>query len=212
MREASSIIYSKTFLIVFSSFLAILLSIGYVALETWPKEQFLSISTLGSNEIAGNYYPEGKSAITVGDTMKWYVNVYNHMEQTEYLSIRMKLLNSSQPSPDESSYLTNQQFPVFRLDRAVEDNSRWIEPLTWSITGINEDIDQISIKSLNVNGTNVDNLVTKTVKGKEFRIILELWRYDTEAQKFVFSQPSSIKQSNTNQMNNWNQIWFKIEN
>ena len=73
---------------------------------------------------------------------------------------------------------------------------------------MNQDIDQISIKSLSVNGVNVDNLNTKTVRGKEFRIILELWRYDTEAQNFVFSQLPSVKQSETKQMNNWNQIWF----
>ena len=195
---------------VFCSLLAVLLSIGYVASEEWPQERFLSISTLGSNETAENYYPNGESTIAVGDTMKWYMNVYNHMGQTEYLSIRMKLINSSQPTPDESSYLQDQQVPIFRLDRVVEDNSRWIEPLTWSIAGMNQDIDQISIKSLSVNGVNVDNLNTTTVRGKEFRIILELWRYDTEAQNFVFSQLPSAKQSETKQMNNWNQIWFRL--
>jgi hypothetical protein len=40
---------------------------------------------------------------------------------------------------------------------------------------------------------------------------LELWRYDTEAQNFVFTQPPSVKQSDTKQMNNWNQIWFRLE-
>ena len=211
LQEARSIIYSKTFLMVFCSLLAVLLSIGYVASEAWPQERFLSISTLGSNETAENYYPDGESTIAVGDTMKWYMNVYNHMGQTEYLSIRMKLINSSQPTPDESSYLQDQQLPIFRLDRVVEDKSRWIEPLTWSIAGMNQDIDQISIKSLSVNGVNVDNLNTTTVRGKEFRIILELWRYDTETQNFVFSQPPSVKQSDTKQMNNWNQIWFRLE-
>lgn len=211
-QEARSIIYSKRFLMVFCSLLAILLSIGYVASEAWPQERFLGISTLGSNQTAENYYPDGESTIAVGDTMKWNLNVYNHMGQTEYLSIRMKLLNSSQPTPDESSYLQDQQSPIFRLDRVVEGNSRWIEPLTWSIAGIDQDIDQISIKSLSVNGVNVDNLNTKTVRGKEFRIIFELWRYDTAAQKFVFSQPPSGNQSDAKQMSNWNQIWFSPEN
>jgi uncharacterized membrane protein len=212
LQEARSIIYSKRFLMVFCSLLAILLSIGYVASEAWPQERFLSISTLGSNETAENYYPDGESTIAVGDTMKWNLNVYNHMGQTEYLSIRMKLVNSSQPTPDESSYHQDQQSPIFRLDRVVEGNSRWIEPLTWSIAGIAQDIDQISIKSLSVNGVNIDNLNTKTVRGKEFRIIFELWRYDTAAQKFVFSQPSTGKQFDPNQMSNWNQIWFRPEN
>lgn len=212
LQEARSIIYSKTFPMIFCSLLAILLSIGYVASEAWPQDRFLSLSTLGSNKTAENYYPDGESTIAVGETMKWNLNVYNHMGQTEYLSIRMKLVNSSQPTPDESSYLQDQQVQIFRLDRVVEDNSRWNEPLTWSIAGINQDIDQISIKSLSVNGVNVDNLNTQTVRGKEFRIILELWRYDTEAQKFVFSQPPSVKQSDTKQTTNWNQIWFRLEN
>ena len=100
MSQSSHVLASRAFLLFFASLLMISISIAYVASEPRPQERFLSISTLGSNMILKDYYPTGSSTIDVDDNVNWYLNVYNRMGEVEYLSVRIKLLNATQATPE----------------------------------------------------------------------------------------------------------------
>ncbi len=197
---------SKAFLFLFASFLAISLSVAYVASESIPHERFLSISTLDSDMRTEKYYPEGSYAIKTGDNIDWYVRVYNNMGDPEYLSVRMKLLTSTDASPDDTSHKPSPEKHVFETRRLLMNNATWVIPLNWKITHVDSEDDYTVIKGLEVNDFQIEDLDFRNMNGGDFRIVLELWRYDTEAGDFVFAWTSGPDKRMA-----WNQIWFNVK-
>jgi uncharacterized membrane protein len=207
MRLISSVrqvLASRTFLLLFSSLLIIYLSIAYVASEPRPQERFLSISTLGSNMMAGHYYPSNSSLIDTGFDVSWYLNVYNRMGNPEYLSIRVKLINSTQTAPDDNLHLPSPENHIIELRHMLANDSTWVTPLSWTITEIDKKQDYVVIKGLKINDLEFDDLHIASSDG-DFRLIFELWRYDTETNDFSFTWSSGLDERST-----WNQIWFSV--
>jgi len=197
---------SPVFVVVFLSFLVLTFSIAYLSLEKKASENFLGLTVLGSNMMAENYYPGGNSTIVVGETVKWYINAQNHLGSPEYLSLRLKLLNSSQflPLDNFSRSTPSPVSHIFELNRMVPNNSTWIIPMNWTVT--NADENHTTIESLNVNDIQINGVNTRSVTGKDFMIVLELWRYDTRDKDFTFIWPSQTGERVT-----WVQIWFSLK-
>ena len=205
ISETRKVLTSKAFLGLFVSLLVISLSIVYVASEPRPKERFLSISTLGSNMMVEDYYPDGKSIIDRGDSVNWYLNVYNRMGDVKYVSVRIKLLNSTHVTPDDSSHIPSPVNTIIETKKTLTNNSTWTIPLHWSITEIDKVQDYNVIKSLEINGIDIDDINVKDSSGT-FRMIVELWRYDTEKGTFSFAWSSALDDRSA-----WNQIWFSVK-
>jgi uncharacterized membrane protein len=204
--QLQKLLLSPLFIVVFLSFLILTLSIAYLSLENKTSHEFLGLTVLGNNMMAENYYPEGNSTVVVGETVKWYINVENHLGSPEFLSLRLKLLNSSQFLPlDNSSRSTPSPTPhIFEITRMMSDNSTWIIPINWTITDIDEN--HTTIRSLNVNGIQINGVNTKSVTGKDFMVVFELWRYDTNLKDFIFTWPSETGERVT-----WVQLWFSLK-
>jgi len=206
ISQVRQVLASRAFLAIFASLLAISLSLAYVASELRPQERFLSISTLGSNMMTENYYPGDSSTINVGDNVKWYLNVYNRMGSAEYISLRVKLLNSTQTIPDDTLHVPSPENQIIEMKYMLMNNSTWVIPLTWTVTEVEEQQDYIVIKSLELNGIHVDQLNVRSLNGRDFRIIVELWRYDLETGNFAFAWSSGLEERSA-----WNQIWFNVK-
>ena len=170
------------------------------------SDKFLGLTVLGSNMMAENYYPEGNSAIAPGETIKWYISVQNYLGSPEYLSLRVKLLNSSQflPVDNYSRSTPSPVSPIFELKRMMPNNSTWITPINWTVTTV--DVNHTTVKSLDVNGTQINGVNTRSVTGKDFMIVIELWRYDTKVKDFIFTWPSKTGERAT-----WGQLWFSLK-
>ena len=197
---------SRAFLLLFASLLVISFSVAYVASEPRQHERFLSISTLDKNLMSDDYYPRANSTIKVNDRVKWHLDIHNRMGSVEYLSVRVKLLNSTQAAPGDTLHVPSRGDPIIELRQALMNNSTWIVPLKWSITEIDEMQDHVVIRSLSINDKLVDDLNVRSVGGKNFRMVIELWRYDIESGDFVFTWSSGIDKRIV-----WNQIWFNIK-
>jgi uncharacterized membrane protein len=206
--QLKKVLLSPVFVVIFLSFLVLTFSIAYLSLEKKVSENFLGLTVLGSNMMAENYYPEGNSTIVVGETVKWYIDVKNYFGSPEYLSLRLKLLNSSQflPLDNFSRSAPSPVSHIFELKRMVPHNSTWIIPINWTVTDVDEN--HTTIESLNVNGIQINGVNTRSVTGKDFMIVLELWRYDTDTRikDFVFIWPSQTGERVT-----WSQIWFSLK-
>jgi uncharacterized membrane protein len=200
------VLLSRLFAVVFLSFLVLTSTIAYLSLEQKVSEKFLGLTVLGSNMMAENYYPDGNSTVVVGETVKWYINVQNHLGSPEYLSLRLKLLNSSQflPVDNFSKSTSSPVSPIFELKRMMPNNSTWMIPINWTVTDADEN--HTTIKSLNVNGMQINGVNTRSLTGKDFMIVLELWRYDTKGKNFIFTWPSQRGERVT-----WDQIWFSLK-
>lgn len=205
--QLNKVLLSLVFVVGFLSFLVLTSSIAYLSLEKKASEKFLGLTVLGSNMMAENYYPEGNSTIVVGETVKWYISVNNYFGSPEYLSLRLKLLNSTSQFLPLDNFSRSTPSPVshiFELKRMVPNNSTWIIPINWTVTDVDEN--HTTIESLNVNGNQINGLNTRSVTGKDFMIVLELWRYDTRVKDFVFIWPS-----HTGPRVTWSQIWFSLK-
>ena len=207
LLQIRKVITSRVFLILFASLFAIFLGAVYLTSAQKQEERFLSITTLGSNMTAEGYYPEGSSTIKVGQQLNWHVRVYNHMGDTEYVSIRIKLLNSEQAPPNDNSHVASPAPLIYEIRQALNANSTWTIPLSWTISGTEEKDAFVGIKSVTVNGENKDNLDVAGTTDKHFRIVLEVWRYNTEHKDFEFSWLSDQQERSA-----WNQIWFQVAN
>ena len=204
--EFKDLVLSPRFLLAFFSLLILTFSISYVASERNVSDKFLSLAVLGSNMMAENYYPRANSTIIVGETVKWYLNIQNHFGNPEYLQLRLKLLNSSRYLPHDnfSRSTSSPVSQIFEEERMMPDNSTWIIPMNWTVTGVDEN--HTTIMSLNINGVKINGVNTRSLTGKDFMIVFELWRYDTKSKNFVFIWPSR-----TGERTAWDQLWFSLK-
>jgi len=200
--RASEILASRQFVLLFGSVLAVLFTLTYSSLDAAPQSQFFTISTLGS-EFVASYYPNDNLVLSQGDSLKWNVQVYNHMGNVEYVSVRVKLLGPSQYGPDDNLHVPSTTVPLYEERHMVANNSTWTMPLDLAITGF----DQASstITSASINGKKVENLNISSNGG--IRVIVELWRYDIEFQNFVFTWPAGADKIGSA----WNQIWIETK-
>ncbi|MEM2759471.1 MAG: hypothetical protein QXU32_02625 [Nitrososphaerales archaeon] len=205
VAQIRQVLTSRTFILIFASLLVISFSIAYVASESRPQERFLSISTLGYDMTTKNYYPSDTSTIKVGDTVRWNINVYNRMGDVEYLSVRVKLLNATQAGPDPLLHVPSPENQILEMKYVLMNNSTWVIPLDWSVLKVDREEDYVTIQSLRVNDTVIDDLNVSSVDGNNFRMIIELWRYDKETKHFTFEWSSGLDEKSV-----WNQIWFNV--
>jgi hypothetical protein len=207
LRQIKTILTSRSFIFVLVSSLAVSMTLTYAILEPRPREEFLTINTLGADMTAGNYYPEGRILIDENDQMSWYVRVHNNMESSEYLAVRIKLLNATNIAPDTQLHNPSPESYFYEERSLVAKGSIWTFPIVWSITDIERSENFVTVKAININGVDVGGLNISNVENDNFRIILELWKYDPTSEEFVFDWSASDTQSKSA----WNQIWLKIQ-
>ncbi|HEX2124301.1 MAG TPA: hypothetical protein VHF44_01730 [Nitrososphaeraceae archaeon] len=204
---------SRTFII---SYLTLLITIiiGYwLTTDERPDERFLTLSTLGKNDTAGDYYPSNNNNTNIvlpGQMVSWNIYVYNHAESAEYVSVRIKLLNSTDTTPDENYYSGNPRSQyLYEFRHLLARNSTWNIPLDWMISNVSIDPDHghIIIGGLDINNHHVEGLNVTSLQGKDFRMIIELWKYNMEDKAFVFQGFPE----NDNNGGAWNQIWFSLK-
>jgi hypothetical protein len=182
-----------------------------------PDERFLSLSTLGKNDSKTGYYPSSDNSTTIvlpGQKISWHIHVYNHAGSAEYVSIRIRLLNSTDPLPDENYAGEPRSQYIHEFRRLLAKNSSWNIPLNWTISNISTDPNHryVTVKGLDINNNHVDGLNVTSLQGRGpvdmlFRMIIELWKYNTDDKAFVFQGFPE----NDNNRGAWNQIWFNLK-
>ena len=202
---------SRTFIISYVTLL-ITITIGYwITTHERPDERFLSLSTLGKNDTTGDYYPSNNTTVVLpGQKISWHIYAYNHAGSAEYVSVRIKLLNSTDATPDENYYSGEaRRQHLYEFRQLLARNSTWSIPLNWTISNVSTDLDHgyVIIKGLDINNHHIEGLNVTSLQGKDFRMIIELWKYDMEDKAFVFQGFPE----NDNNRGAWNQIWFNLK-
>ncbi|MEM2919614.1 MAG: hypothetical protein QXU29_02505 [Candidatus Nitrosocaldus sp.] len=201
---------SRHFLIILAVLIAVSMSIAYVASVPREYERFMSLSTLGRGMMASDYYPSNSPDIAIGDEVLWHIQVYNRMGSAEYIAIRVKLLNADMPIPDDNMHTPSPVEHVYEVRQVVANDSTITIPLQWSIASLARESGEdgsmyVAVKELLINGEKVSTDV-KSKDGKDFRLIMELWRYNPESKEFEFSWLDSMNERRSV----WNQIWFNV--
>ncbi len=204
--RARKMLTSGLFLLVFGSCFSILLTLAYANLEPKPQDDFLTLSTLGKDMSAANYYPGEGASVTKGDTLNWNARVYNHMGEPEYIAIRLKILNSTQFGPDDKLRLPSPSDPIYEEKRMVANEETITFPLAITIKDFATSSGSIALRTVVVNGEEITNLNIANEQGGDFRVIVELWRHDVRVDNFVFTWPSGPDTGSA-----WNQIRIQVK-
>ncbi len=164
--------------------------IAFYAITKRGSEEFISLSVLGKEMKFSNYYNSNDRSIKVNETLQWYIMVYNKMSSSEYISIRVKITNSTDI---EAPYIFEDRYLIKR-------NSTYTLPFKWSIKSVERDSNYITIKNVMINDQEFSTSI-KSVKDKDLRILIELFRYNMS--KDSFEQVKNDKEV-------LNQIWFRV--
>ena len=195
----------RSLLAVFIVLLVIFETIAYVATTPKPREQFLQIYVLGPNHVAGEYYPYNSTDIRLGEVVKWYLGVTDSMGTVQLVEVRVKIGNQTIESPDDMKALDSPAPVVTEFRRFMQDNETWEMPFVWSVSDATSFTGSTRILKLQVNNETYQIQDCSASNGHNFRLILELWTWQTETNGFEFGWTTNGEHRVA-----WLQMWFNM--
>ena len=178
-------------------------ALAYVELTTSYTDHFFSMWILGSNGLTENYFPSNNPNLIPGEQVNWTLGVYNHMSALEYVVVRVKLLNSTEISPNELTGVASPVQGIFEFARVLVSNETWTIPFPWDIVDSTSVNGVVLITGLSINGTMITANLAQAAGGLNFRFVFELWFYDQTAGNLAFSWSTP-----TSTYSAWTQLWF----
>lgn len=166
------------------------------------EEPFFELAVLGENGKVELYFPNNDTNVQTGEDIHWNVYVYNHMGETKYVALRIKFLNSTMAAPNSTLCVPSQAPLLYEVQHILLNNETWLFPLNWTLTSVSQDREVVFIKSLDINGE-VLSTNLEAIQGHNFRVVLELWVYDSVSDSFAFGWFSGQQLSCV-----WNEVWF----
>ena len=191
---------------VFGSCFSIMLTLAYASLRSASQEHFIMLSTVGGDMTTRSIYPSSNSFVSEGHTLDWNVQLYNNMGEAEYIEARVKLLNATQYGPDEENHLPSPTGHIYKESMILADNATATLPLNIMLKDIEQEGGDSKINSIVINGVEFNNLEVSNNESKSFRFVIELWRYDTRYENFVYTWPSGPESESA-----WNQIRIQVK-
>jgi hypothetical protein len=194
------------YLLAFTAIVIVVASgVAYTVLRPPPSEQFYAMYILGSNGLAEHYYPNDNSDLTIGEPVNWTIGIYNHMGSLQYVVVRVKLLNSTLPSPNELTGTPSSVAPLFEFARVLVDNETWSMPFVWRLLDVSSSPTGVQITGMSINQIIVKGSLGRALSGINYRLVFELWFYDSATNGLVFSWSAQNTQHSV-----WTQIWFNV--
>jgi hypothetical protein len=195
----------KPFFAIVVFFLAIIILVAVIS-SFWPKyeEQFIELGLLGRDRAASEYYPNDNSTLNIGSQVNWYIYIHNHMANSQYVTVRVKLLNSTMQAANDTAHEPSPFASVTELPLFLSVNETQLIPFSWSISEAVSQNSSIAIQSLAVNGQ-VVTVNPPVVSNSSFCLAFELWVYDKSSQDYRFGWESG-NEFHSASVN----IWFNI--
>jgi hypothetical protein len=195
----------RTLIAVFVTLLIVCEMIAYVATTPRPREQFFQLYVLGANHMAADYYPNNDTDIRLGEPVTWYLGVTNNMGTVQLASILVKIGNQTIKPPDDQQALESPAPVVAEFMRFMQDNETWETPLVWSITDAVSVGGSTRILVLQIDNATYQIQDVSASNGHNFRLILELWTWQTETNAFEFGWTAGGEHRVA-----WLQVWFNM--
>lgn len=167
------------------------------------EEPFLALAILGEEGIAEHYFQGNDPQIEVGEEVHWTISLYNHMGETQYVTLKVKLINATMVVPNSTACVPSPAPVIYNVRRILLTEETWLFPLSWSVSNVEQVGDFVYIRSLSMNGKSVET-ESAALYGSNFRLVFELWVYDDfEDLRFGWVYGEELRCT-------WNQIWFSV--
>jgi len=174
---------------------------AFRSLNPSPGEPFFAIWVLGRDGLLEDYFPQNDSNLTIAENVTWAIGVYNHMGALEYVSLQVKLLNSTMIGPSDTSASTAPA--IIEFDRVLTENETWTMPFVWEISSMNMTRGTAEVTGIVVNGNALSGNLAQAVNGYNLRLVFEVWYFDEASNGLAFSWESSAGMRTS-----WVQVWF----
>jgi hypothetical protein len=192
----------RTLIAVFIMLLIVFEMFAYVATTPRPRERFFQIYVLGANRKVADYYPNNDTNIRPAELVQWFVGVTDFMGNVQLVVIRVKLGNQTIPPPDDVNASPSPAPLVTEFSRFIQNNETWEFPFVWQIVNAVAVDGSARIIELRINDETFQ-LQSSARGGYNFRLIIELWTWDTESGALQFGWRTANEHRVA-----WLQVWF----
>jgi hypothetical protein len=190
------------FLILFVSLTAIFSSVTFYAMSTKPSQSLIGFGVYSQSGLQG-YIPDSNLTVPTGQALNWSFAITNRMNKAEFVLIIARIGNSSTPTPNGTTPSTTLP-ELGRMERFVNDGSTSRINFNWTIVSSNQNSGLVYL-NVSINGQpSVSSAPVGSKPGGYFRLIFELWTFDTGSGSFQYGYPAQ-----TSQVGSWLQVWFK---
>ena len=197
----------RTLIAIFIALIVITETAAFVTTTPVPQEQFFQFYVLGSNRLAADYYPQNDTNLRVASSVSWYLGVTNFMGNVQLVEVRLKLANETATAPNDTSYTPSSAPELIAFDRFLMNNETWEFPFVWSITNATTTNGSTRILTARINNETYEISNWSASGGYDFRVIFELWVWQTSTNTFGFGWSSNGERRTA-----WLQLWFNMTN
>jgi hypothetical protein len=155
--------------------------------------------------MAEHYFPNDNPNIRLGEEVNWTLGVYNHMSALQYVVIRVKLLNSTSASPNDTLGEPSPAPVILEFAQVLVSNQTWSIPFDWEVSNYTVRAGNIVITSLLVNQSPLHGQFANAIFGQGFRFVFELWFYNIETNNLAFSWYTDGRPTDV-----WTQVSFNV--
>ena len=195
----------RTLIVIFITLLIVCQMVAYVATTPRPREQFFQLYVLGAKHMAADYYPNNDTDIRLREPVTWYLGVTDNMGSVQLVSILVKIGNQTIKPPDDQQALESPAPVVTQFMRFIQDNETWETPFAWSISDAVSSDNATHILTLQINNETYQIQDCSASNGHNFRIIFELWTWQTDANALEFGWTAGGEHRVA-----WLQVWFNM--
>lgn len=191
----------------FLVFIVIVLSLWIPNLGNYIEDKnsnFFELAILDDNNEAIRYFPDDDQNLDVNQIINWNIFLNNKMKKTEFITLKIKLLNSTNKEPQSEKCIHSLAPTIYEITDALQSKQQKTYPIAWFIKSIKENDTFKEIEIININDNDITINVYDESEGK-FRIIVELWVFDTTSKELIFGW-----KNNDGRRCAWTQIWFEI--
>jgi uncharacterized membrane protein len=178
-------------------------TITYIALNPAEPEEFFHIYMLDQDGGTTAFFPDNNSNLTVATELTWRIGVRNFMQDSQYISLRIKMGNSTTPHPNQTTCTPTPHSALYEYRRVLGSNQTMEHNVTWTVlTATSRQNTQILDLELN------DHLLLQAIEavnGVKYRMIIELWVYNPNISDFEWGWEVPSGRSCA-----WTQIWFNV--
>jgi hypothetical protein len=118
--------------------------------------------------------------------MSWMLYVQNKMPNPQYISLKLKIINSTSIFPNATTLTPSPAHPIFEENLFLLSDQSVKIPFNWTIRKFEQNDEKEKISEFKIN----DEIYQVSIEGRtgeNYHIIFELWTFDINQNQFIFS-------------------------
>lgn len=190
-----------TFLILLISLASIYSSIAFYISSSAPAQPFMEMGVYSRSGLE-NYVTNSNLTVTTGQTLNWSIAITNKMNLPEFSMVVVRLGNST-TAPANTTTPAASVPELAAMQQFIGNGGTNNFGFSWKVNSTSMNGGLVFV-DLVINGQNTTGQVQVGAQsGRYFRLIFELWTFDSSTQSFQYGYNGQSSQVGT-----WLQVWF----